>query len=603
MYKTIIGLIIAGGILLAGSRPEKAVYLDKGQNNVVIQKTGKTELLQNSFTTYHRPAYNGVRDYQVNGPTPTRLWTTDNGIFVAYFEPGPLVWLYYDFATSTWYPTYGSVAPDTAFWPFTLAGYGNMFINFNDESASYLYPFFTGHSYTTPDYPSITWWPKSPFDPTTFVGDSVNYEYMPGEQTLEVWPRVAITGDTTFLHWIATDYASTGGIFYNRLRALDDPGRFWDGTVLLVSDDVGPWYNLNADPFGTKVVIWYYDPNTKGILLVDENQGADFYAGTYGTINLSDSLFAEGEIRCYYEFVNSGLPFVDRDGRIHYMMPATDGSHVAPVFMYHYYEGREPDFVFLDTIKAVGVPSDTLIYYGVHINATLAGRTQMAQNRNNGVIYAIWEEFIQESGNFVQGWKGNGADPDTFAPTRIMLWRSTDVGGEYSTWEEVGTLIQSGNNATFPGAESYWYRYPLISPFVSQKADTDLVVWGVYEDFNPGFEWQGYDPSEVDLVVGITKVWPTGVSEKPAFKTEFVRLSEVARYFKGGNIEFSVNIPGTRKVDVKLYDVSGKLVKGLYNGTASGELKLRIGELPAGNYFIKVTSGKETLLRKILVTK
>jgi len=595
MFKKVISLIGVAGILIAAQKvPVKEAHMDKGE--VISSSTSSpihfTVKKQSSYvgTEYQKPyTPSPGRDYQANGPTPIRIWALEEGVYVSMFMFGPLMWLWYDFNTGNWIPGGGNAYP-----PSDTAGYGGMFVNLSPLATStYKFPFFCGHDYERGAYDDAVWWPNPATNAYPSWQDfDLSYVEVIGEGE-GVWPRFGITGDSMLGHQISTDYSGTGGIWYNRLRGIEGTP-MWDGKILLVSEDVGPWYSFFADPYGKKVVVSYMDPTYKSILLVDTTQGLNFYGGDYILINFSDTLFNQGEPTYYYELVNGSVPFIDRDHRIHYLFFSFDGQHVSPVVLRHFYEGR--GFVTIDTIGG-----DT-VYYGVSYNTTIAGRGQMGQNWNNGVIYAIYEEFIQEPDNFVVS-----STDDTLAPTRIVLIRSTDVEGEYSTWEVVDTLVQSGLNATpFPGSENHWFRYPIMSPFVLQKADTDFVIWGVYEDYDPGFSVFGVGGySQVDLIVGFTKVYPTDVSERPGVKTEYMNLTAFLNYLRNGGAEFIVNLPAEGSLTLRVFDVSGKLVSTVnFNGKAGRNvLPLSMKNLAKGVYFANINYRGQNLTKKFVITK
>jgi|GEM_PF-1062840 hypothetical protein len=596
MFKKVMLLAGAVGILIAAqSTPVKAVNKDAGKalKSSTYSPIHFTAKKQPSYvsTDYQKPYVPAIgRDYQANGPTPIRIWALSEGVYASMFMFGPLMWLWYDFNTGTWTP---SGPPDTfAYPPSDTAGYGGMFVNLSPlATTTYKFPFFFGHDYERGNYDDADWWPASTNTYPDWANFDTSYVEVVGEGT-GVWPRFGITGDSMLGHQISTDYFNTGGIFYNRLRNIEGTPT-WDGKLLIVSDDVGPWYSFFADPYGKKLVVWYMDPAGKAVLLVDTSQGVDFYGGTFQLINLSDTLFNQGEATYYYDYVNGSVPFIDRDHKIHYLFFSNDGTNVSPVILRHYYEGR--GIVTIDTI------GDGNVYYSVHINTTLAGRGQMGQRWDNGALYAVYEEFIQEPGNFVTASTG-----DTLAPTRIVLIRSVDVAGGYTTWEVVDTLVQSGLNATFPGTENHWFRYPVMSPFVVAKADTDLVIWGVYEDYDPGFQWQGVgDYSEVDFIVGFTKVYPTDVSERPGVKTEYMNLTAFLNYLKNGNVELVVNLPAEGPLSVKVFDISGKLVNTLnFNGKAGRNvLPVSMKNLANGIYFANVNYRGQNLIKKFVITK
>lgn len=65
-------------------------------------------------------------------------------------------------------------------------------------------------------------------------------------------------------------------------------------------------------------------------------------------------------------------------------------------------------------------------------------------------------------------------------------------------------------------------------------------------------------------------------------------------------------VPETGVATVDLYDALGQRVRQLYSGTVTpGEttLELNTGELPAGTYIVKVSSGIHTAVERITIVR
>jgi hypothetical protein len=69
-------------------------------------------------------------------------------------------------------------------------------------------------------------------------------------------------------------------------------------------------------------------------------------------------------------------------------------------------------------------------------------------------------------------------------------------------------------------------------------------------------------------------------------------------------IAYNLLTPGN--VTVGLYDITGQFKAELFNGTVnttSGSINLRIKDLPSGVYFVKLATGKQSMMKKFLLVK
>jgi len=530
------------------------------------------------------------RDYQTNGPTPIRLWALPqtNGIYSCLFTQNPshLRWNFYDWSTYSW------VASDTGYYAYETAGYGQFFVNHYANSYQY-YPVFTGHSYPSPYVPDL-WWPEElSFNPFSWNG---NYIYVPGEIENYLWPRLGIT-QSGYVHQITTHY-STYNIYYDRLNDMENPSS-WEGLVELVGTDDGPWYAFNADPFGKTLVLTYCRISSDNhiIMLIDTMEGDMFYNGDFIEIDLSEALYPIDTLNI--GFVGDGVPFVDRGGNIHHFFFGSNGVEFLPVHIWHFFYDAEADTIHWSPVKFI---DETEAQAGVGLNTLWAGRAQLGQNRDNGDLYAIWEEFLFGDRYAVS------STHDTFPPVGVMLARSTDDG---LTWQ-IDTLLQSDIDFG-----NHWLRFPLLSPEVLTHVEDgsvyDRVVWGVHEDYDPGFVWQNQGTAAPQVLwVGVKDIYagPVSVKERGDFLSEGVKVSSYPNPAKNQwNIVFQ--LPRKTPVDLKIYDASGRLVRVFANGN------YRIGEnkvtwdltdingrkVSAGTYFYvlkafgRLTSGKITVAR------
>jgi hypothetical protein len=73
-----------------------------------------------------------------------------------------------------------------------------------------------------------------------------------------------------------------------------------------------------------------------------------------------------------------------------------------------------------------------------------------------------------------------------------------------------------------------------------------------------------------------------------------------------GDLKIKFNLPNERKLTVKLYDVTGRLISEIFNGRlkiGTNEIPIRSNKLTAGIYFIRIKVGEDTITEKIIILK
>ncbi len=574
MVRWLVSMVMVGS--LAALTPVRAPIDDNySQNAPGLPPAGRidSDILTEAFINY-----NSNRDYQTNGVTATMLWAIFDdpikGVYATMMFQNPpgvtgrhQLWNFFDMNTDQWVKK-----PDTPYLAVDRGGYGNMAVIYTQP---YQYhPAFTAHmdAYT---YRGDVWWPDIPFDPRNFSGQ---YVWVEGSHTNEVWPHIGFT-QSGYLHKIASDYSGAivgtpYATIYNRIPDLANPA--WDGWVGLENEGDGPWYGFYADPYGKTVVVTYYSGTNNHIkMLIDTMEGEMFYAGSPITIDISQELYNAGYTDYYLGFVGDGNPFVDKDGNIHLITFGCDGQTVL-TRIYHFFYNPTTGDKAIHPIKTL-----TDVYYAVGINTLLAGRSQIGQERGKGTLYAIWEEFIQQSGRFVLS-----STNDTFPPTRIVFATSTDNG---ATWTEQVLLVSD----SVPGSDNNdWLRFPVISPVIGHSGNLDLVYWGVYFDDDPGFAWQGQGGnSTVKMLVGRKEV---GIKESISLKYRNTKIS-----YNGRNISFE--IPYKTSLNLRIFDLSGREISRIFKGNIEGKSNLKLDKFSSGVYFINLKTEKENLTQKIIV--
>jgi len=527
--------------------------------------------------------YNSNRDWQTCGVTSIMLWAVFEepikGVYATMMFQNPpgvsgrhRVWNFFDFNTNEWVRP-----PDTPYLAIDNGGYGNLAVNYY---TNYQYhPVFTAHM-DAHQYRAHVWWPDAPFDPRNFNGQ---YKYVLGQEIYETWPVGGLTKNGRY-HKIFTDYDGhmTGvpyAIAYNRFH-IDT--LTWEGYIGIVLTSDGCWYGFYADPFGKRIVTTYCrtEVDFHIIALIDTIEGEMYYTGVPIEKDITQFIINKFNLPPdWIGFVGDGNPFIDKDGNVHlitFLTPPTFRDTAKyEAYVYHWFYDLSADTMGASFIKHVPAPQ----YYH-SINTLAAGRAQIGQERNEGTLYAIWEEFHPTNGVVSSNgyWR---------AATQIVLGISKDNG---RTWTEEVLLLSTN----VPGQQdtNNWLRFPVISPVIGHSGNLDIVYFGVYFDDDPGFAWRGIGgPSIVKMLVGRKEV---GVEEKISISYGRTKINH-----SGRNIIFE--IPYKSHITLKLFDVSGREINTIYKGNAKGKYNFKINKISSGIYFLNLKTEKENITSKIIV--
>lgn len=577
MKKFVVSLFLIINIFALEPR-KPSVYENVRTNDIPVNSINLPVITSDGDTLTEAFVNNpSNRDFQECTPTALRLWAVKeiNGVYAnmmyQYADGRRQSTRFFDWTTQTWigdasgYDTTG----------LRRGGYGNMVVNYS-STTGYQYHFFVTFHSDGYDYQPDVQWPDDPFNPTD---PSPSYALLEGEYPNGIDPQIGFTSGG-YLHQISTEYDANYEIMYNR---SPPPYISWDGEVIIGPTPDACWYVLYADLFSNRLVVTYCRVSSDNhiIMLVDTMEGDMFYTGSPLQVDISQEIHSQTGTPYYIGFVGDGHPFVDRDGNIHLITFGYDGGfyNVVPVEIYHFFWNLSVDTMHVSLIQTL-----TEYYYPVGINTLTAGRSQIGQVRETGTLYAVWEEFIQDSGRFVVC-----STYDTLAPTRIMLAWSFDNG---LTWN-LDTLLESDMIRD----SNDWLNFPMISPVIPRTGNIDAVWWGVYDDDDPGYAWQGQgDVSRVSMLVG---------------KKEFLNIGEVLVPVNYGlkyklyadNLEIVFNIPYRTCVFINMYDISGKKVKTLFRGVKEKsryKFRFNIYDVPSGTYFININTGKTKKVLKLI---
>lgn len=226
--------------------------------------------------------------------------------------------------------------------------------------------------------------------------------------------------------------------------------------------------------------------------------------------------------------------------------------------------------------------------------------------------------------------------------------------GDGDVGRETLTVLFGNGNGTFGGRSDYYAPYSpdllgatgLAACDIDQDGDPDLLMSTVangmalyrndgFGNFTSeprlGFWWDPWSvvcadftgDSVADLGAQVANE-PAGIAhgfavlpgagtttavedDEPIVRPRNPYLSAIYPNPIGSTARFSLRVPGAQDVDVKLYDLRGRLVRQLYAGSlAEGEARqfsLDRGDLPSGLYFLRVKGATFTATSKMMVVR
>ena len=183
------------------------------------------------------------------------------------------------------------------------------------------------------------------------------------------------------------------------------------------------------------------------------------------------------------------------------------------------------------------------------------------------------ETFHPDSSELIQWQK--------FHPPRcdsLSLFYSINNGSNY-------TMIThgiSGNDT------SYLWTVPNVN---SDSCKIKIIAYG------PG--WQ-YDETD-----GVFRITTAGVEEQPTLEIKQLSLKLSPNIFKN-QTSIQLSLPTTQKVILKLYNISGKLIRTLYNEEKNQgiyKISLNSKDLSSGVYFLNLQTSSKKIIERIVIIK
>lgn len=277
----------------------------------------------------------------------------------------------------------------------------------------------------------------------------------------------------------------------------------------------------------------------------------------------------------------------------------------------------------------------------------------------NAVIYAAYKR-VYKSTNYGATWlpisqsfplnqdnmKIAPSNNQVIYVTRGPVIRKTDDGGE-TDWEEVtrpGGVITSiaihpenenliavtttANQKVWvshDGGEN-WIDYRKNLPDFSALAilwdnngEDGLYVgmdYGIYYIDNRFDEWQPYNNMLPNVMINELEInkangmiyagtygrglWASPVVQPTMDTPDNKFASEVKLQPNPASSEVNIHLPGKVEAEVRLFDVSGKLLKSEQKTVIDNSYTLDVSHLPAGVYFVKLNSPEGKVVKKLL---
>lgn len=197
--------------------------------------------------------------------------------------------------------------------------------------------------------------------------------------------------------------------------------------------------------------------------------------------------------------------------------------------------------------------------------------------------------------------KDNGIIRYTRANEAPRLYYRKNSGSGWSSF--TGVLYSSVNKDTFyfkiPGSN---YNTQVEYYFAAQDIKLPSPLVSTLPNGGSGINPPGSTPPTVRFSYTVT---PASIIKETRFISEFKLYDNYPNPFNPTTtIKFSVKQYST--VSIKLYDITGKLIKEIYNGNLNSGLYsilLNASDLNSGIYFINFIAGNYTENKKIILLK
>lgn len=198
---------------------------------------------------------------------------------------------------------------------------------------------------------------------------------------------------------------------------------------------------------------------------------------------------------------------------------------------------------------------------------------------------------------------------DTLNHCFIVEWDSVAYYSPQSAWDKYQVLIYDTTLAAPDGANRIVVQYRTANNYGSMSAgiQNQTQQYGIGCLYN-GAYGRGAAPIQANSAIKYTTSVPiTGISEPGTAET--ARLPALLTitpnpFTNGTTITFSLTQPG--RVELKLYDITGKLVRTLKSGDyPAGDFRVAMPaqSLPAGAYMVKLVTPEKAIIRKVVISR
>lgn len=299
------------------------------------------------------------------------------------------------------------------------------------------------------------------------------------------------------------------------------------------------------------------------------------------------------------------------------ILKTTDGGNTFTPYSWPGYDGGLNRVFFKDVLHgwACGGTEMTPATRGYAIRSTNGGSTWSLSRRWGAITYGTYPfysgvHFTDSLRGWLCGWlAGVGRTGEI---TR-RVDRTTDGGLTWTTlWSEVAPLQNIFSDIFFTDSLNGWVVGEASTVGEIRRTTDGGTTWTV--------DTSGTSPLNAVYFVDVNTGWACGDGGTILKFTGVNGVETPVRQFDGLNgrqLELAVSSPAVRslalsytlpkagEVRLELYDAAGRWVESLSEGLAGpGEQHVRrTTNVPAGVYFVRLSAGKQSLTRKLVVVR
>jgi len=363
----------------------------------------------------------------------------------------------------------------------------------------------------------------------------------------------------------------------------------WSGTIVKTTDGT-TWTPLSIGSSKNLLDVFFLDTQTGFVvgdsgLFAKTTDGGNNWSLQYLTnvnpIDLSSVYFTDANTGFAggREDVSKGIIFKTIDGGINWTVTNTPSNSV---FDFNY---NRLIFPVADTGYA--------LTRGFCIKTTDAGDNWFYTDTflfNNGLMFSILEDayFFSSDTGYVVGWYNpftgytyNGGTTWSDLALFNGQWQSMDFPSR-----QIGYMVGWGQLIKTVDGGTTWND--ITSPLIQNGSLLSM-------DFTD--DWTGYACGSNGTIIKTTNGGTTSVSELNSQNEIIIYPNPVSKEFKIQSSKFK----GGEKIELKICDVVGKEI--LNKELSASDWKIDVSKFENGIYLLKINSGKNIFLKKIVVQK